>query len=212
MIHQARKETMRQVAIAFATTGPSPKQGHRISELVAVENLDGDAKGRSIHLQFKVDEAQDKQTFSMQFDTLNEFIGDATIVLHDAGRWRGFLRVELRSIRKRGARRLLTQTLDVSRWARSRYPKSRKSVEAIARKCGVSAPAEMTGLFLEAEQLRLIAPLLSREPMQAATPVVPDPTPAIERSEPAPPPEPNWIQRVQRFCLGLVRGSETQRK
>ena len=202
---------MRQVAIAFATTGPSPKQGHRVSELVAVEKLDGDADGRRIHLEFKVDEAQDKPTFAAQFDTLNDFIGDAAIVLHDAGRWRSFLRAELRNIKKRGARRLLNQTLDVSHWARSRYPKSRKSVEAIARKCGVSARAELTGLFLEAEQLRRIAPLLLCEPVPVAPPAIINVSPTMERLEIATSPGPNWMQRVQRFCKGLMNGSETKK-
>ena len=190
---------MRQVAIAFTTTGPSPKEGHRISDLVAVEQTCGTRLGRTLHLIFRADDAQDeKPTLAMEFDELDELIADAPIVVHHAGLWRKFMRVELRDIKKRGARRLLKQVVDVTGWAHSRYPKQRKSLEAIARKCGIADPEGMTGLRLDAERIRLIAQLMSQEPTPA--PVIPAVS-VLPPTEEAPhvagaPAHVGWVQRL----------------
>src|SRR5512137_408133 len=119
---------MRQVVIAFSTTGKDPKAGAQISELVATEHEDGHATGRTLHMSFAEDAAQDGTTFAQQFDTLDGFIMDARIVVFNATIWRKFMRAELRSIKKHGARRLLMQTFDVSHWARQRLPRQRKDL------------------------------------------------------------------------------------
>lgn len=148
---------MRQVAIAFETSGPNPRLGHRFSELVAVEQGNDEEMGRTLHLCFRTDEASiDKLTFATQFAALDEFVADAPIILHDTGLWRKFIRAELRSIKQKNARRLLNQTIDVSRWAHQRYPKHRKSVAAIATRLSIAVPSELKGLRHTAEQLRLI--------------------------------------------------------
>jgi DNA polymerase III subunit epsilon len=184
---------MRQVAIAFTTTGPSPKQGHRISELVAVEQVGSEQMKRTLHLFFKAnDAASDKLTFATQFDALDQFIADAPIILHDTGAWRKFLRAELQGIKNKGARRLLTQVVDVSRWAHQRFPKHRKSVAAIAKRLNIVVSSELSGLRLTAEQLALIGKAIrsadAKSPQSVATePVTATPAPT---PEPGPTPEP----------------------
>jgi len=159
---------MKQVVVAFATTGNNPKEGHRFSELVAIEQVDGQP-GRRLHLKFKTDAAQEGKTFADQFDLLDDLIGDTPIVIHHAGQWRKFLRPELDAIKKRGARRLLKQTVDVSTWAQQRFPKQRKDLAAIARKVQVNIPAGLTGIELEAEQQRLIATKMQPTPTVVAS-------------------------------------------
>src|SRR5881394_3167246 len=136
---------MRQIAIAFTTTGPSPKQGHRISELLAVEDVDGEAR-RTYFLAFKPEILGERPTFLERLDALDELVGDAPIVVHNAAQWRKYLRVELRQLKKRGARRLLRQTVDVYRWAYQRHPKRRKDIAAIARRVGITPSSELSGL------------------------------------------------------------------
>jgi DNA polymerase III subunit epsilon len=195
---------MKQVAVAFATTGPSPKQGHRISELVAVEQEDGSATGRYLHLQLRTADAQTaKPTFAEAFDALDELIGDAPIVVRHAGHWRKFIREELRSIKKRGARRLLTQTVDVSAWAHSRYPKQRKSLAAIAQRVGVVVSPELSGLNLETEQLRLIANAMKPSDAKPHAPATAKATPMIKPTSPEPKPA-RFSERVKLFWRSLV--------
>jgi DNA polymerase III epsilon subunit-like protein len=149
---------MRQIVIAFSTTGPSPKKGDRISELVAVEQANGLATGKTLHLVFQPPEKEGgKATFAAQFGALDDLVGDAQVVVHHAGNWRKFLRIELRDAKTRGARRLLKQTVDVYRWAHQRYPKHRKDVAALAKRLCIVVPADLTGLRASVEQLRLIA-------------------------------------------------------
>ena len=183
---------MRQVAIAFATTGPTPKRGHRISELVAVEKVDAEPVGKVLHLYFNAgDPASDKPSFAAQLDALDHFVADAPIVLHDPGVWRRFLRVELQGIKNKGARRLLTQVVDVSRWAHQRYPKHRKSVAALAKRLNIVASPDLSGLRLTAVQLALIGRAIQAadaelHPQAAQVPVTPAPLPTAQQA-PVPP-------------------------
>lgn len=149
-----RNENVRLVAIAFATTGPSPKTGGRISELVAVERFGDQSVGRTLHLYFKTEEAQfGKKTFSEQFELLEEFIGDSQILLHSAGIWRRFIREELRTIKKRGARKLLKQAIEIISLAHQRFPKQRKDIVSIARRLHLKVPGKEISLKEEAQLL-----------------------------------------------------------
>ena len=195
---------MKQVAVAFATSGLSPKQGHRISELVAIEQDDGNSTGRYLHLQFRIGDAQTaKPTFAEAFNRLDELIGDSPIIVHHAGHWRKFIRGELRSVKKRGAKRLLTQTVDVSGWAHSRFPKQRKSLAAIAQRVGVVVPTELSGLNLEVEQLRLIANAMKPPDAKPQAPATTEATPMIKPTSSEPTPT-RLSERVRLFWRSLV--------
>lgn len=122
---------MRQVVIAFATTGKDPRAGASISELTAIERDNGQPTGRMLHMTFAASASQDGATFAQQFDALDGLITDARVVVFNAALWRKFLRPELRQIKNRGARRLLTQAIDISQWARQRFPKQRKELVAV---------------------------------------------------------------------------------
>lgn len=193
---------MKQVAIAFKTTGPSPKAGDRIAELMAVQ-----ADGDRLHLVFSEDKGK---TFAALLPRLEEFIGESEVVVYHAGHWRKFLRVELRGIRKPRGRRLLEGLVDVSAWAHQRFPRQRKDIAAIARQLGITVGAELVDLERDGELLRQIATRMNTldEPTavapvadtpQAEMPMVPvAETVAIESRRG------NWVERIGNFWRHLT--------
>ena len=152
---------MKRFAVAFATTGNSPKDGHRFSEIVVVSDENGVAYGDAVSLKLVGDEAKDSVEFATALDAMKSLVGDSAIVVHDAGKWRRFLRAELRTIKRHGATNLMNNVVDVSTWAHQRYPRQRKDVAAIARRAGVEIPDGLVGMALEVELLRRIGGLIS---------------------------------------------------
>ncbi len=153
---------MTQFAIAFTTTGNSPRAGHRFSEIVLVGLEDGLPNGQRAKFNLNVDaESKSQVKFAVVLEAMTAMIGDATLIVHDAGNWRRFLRAELKSIRRHGAGLLVNNIVDVSAWAHQRYPRQRKDLSAIVRRIGIELPANLTGLDLEAELLCWIVKLMS---------------------------------------------------
>lgn len=149
---------MRQVAIAFATTGSSPKAGHRICEIVLIGQENGKRDGAPVRFDFRgIEPTNESITFPLVLPALKVFVGEAAVIVHDSGKWRRFLRAELRTIKRHGAGRLLNNVIDISAWAHQRFPKQRRDVTAIARRLGIEVGKDLAGLEKEAELLRLIA-------------------------------------------------------
>jgi hypothetical protein len=149
---------MRQVAIVFTTTGPSPKDGHRIQELMAVELSDGIPRANKLHQTYKLSDQMGGRSFAEQFDELNTFIGDAHVIVHQGNAWRKFMRTELRTIKSKTARRLLRDVVDVAEWAHTRFPKQRKDLASLARKIGRVPPDGAAG---PGRDLQILAELAS---------------------------------------------------
>jgi hypothetical protein len=196
---------MKQFAVAFSTTGNSPKAGHRFSEILLVGQENGVLNG--LNAKFKLNDhpaSSEQVTFPEALASMKTLVGDATLIVHNAGSWKRFLRVELRHIKRHGAGHLLNNIVDVSAWAHQRYPRQRKDVVAIARRAGIEIPDSLTGLELQAELLRRIANLMSGP--TRAIPVELEaigslPTKAmLETRQGA---TRNWIERAGRFwrCL-----------
>jgi hypothetical protein len=148
-----RMESMRQVAIAFTTTGDKPKEGHRLRELLAVEISDWAPTGGRLHQTFARANEFDGRSFADQFDELDVFIGAAQIVVHDGGKWRRFLRIELLPLKSKGARRMLHDIADVTRWAHQRFPKQRKDLVSLGRRMGLVVSADAAGVARDSELL-----------------------------------------------------------
>jgi hypothetical protein len=166
---------MRQVAIAFTTTGNDPKKDHRFREMVAIEQLDDQSAGRVLHLCFKTTPDGEGKTFAEQFKALDELVGNSVVIVHKGGVWKQFLRAELRLIEDKRARRLLKQVFDVTAWAHERFPRQRKSVEAIARKLNLTVSHEHNGLSLEADRLGLIGAVACQSEVEATESALPSP-------------------------------------
>lgn len=106
-----KKAGLRQVFIDTETTGLSPKQGHRIIELAAVEAIDGQLTGREFHSYFDPDRSIDpyaERVHGLSRDFLSgkalfpdvtskflDFIRNADLIMHNAPFDTGFLDTEL---------------------------------------------------------------------------------------------------------------------
>lgn len=188
---------MRQVAIAFKTTGASPKAGHRVSELLAAELSDGNPTGSKLHHIYTGGDQAEGKTFAAQFDELDRFIGDAHVIVHQGNVWRKFMRIELRPIKSKTARRLLRDIVDVSAWAHTRFPKQRKNLASLAKKVGHVQPEGEVGLKLDIQLLVGIACKMNPTPVEpTSTQTQPTAQPATLPMESAPAPGKDEVPAV----------------
>ncbi len=148
---------MKQVAIAFDTTGANPKEGHRFSELVA-RQIGND---KTLRLNAGADGLKD------QLQRLLAFTDGAQVVVLDGARWRRFMRAELKAGADAKARGLMKDVFDVGAWAKERFPRQRKDVEAIGRQVGVRVDGDATGLEREVMVLAAIVSTQADAPDQA---------------------------------------------
>ena len=144
---------MRKVAVMFFTTGASPKDGHRVTELLAAELLQGKASGKTLRQSYAPDGESGGRSLAQQFDELDAFIGDAKVVVYHAPTWRKFMRVELQNVKKASARRLVREVDDVVTWAYQRFPKQRKDLASLGKKVGVKLDASVEGIERDAALL-----------------------------------------------------------
>lgn len=186
---------MNQFAVAFTTTGNSPREGHRFSEIVLIGQEDGVPNGQRARFQLNADPASDQQmTFPVALAAMKNLVGDAAVIVHDAGNWRRFLRAELKNIKRHGAGNLVNNVVEVRAWAHQRFPRQRKDVAAIAKKAGIEVPANLTGLELEAELLCRIGNLMSE----------PTKTSLVAAQTIQQPTGRNWIESAGNFWRNLT--------
>ncbi len=198
---------MTEFAVAFTTTGNSPKAGHRFNEIILIGQENGVRNGQFAVFKLNVDSASNQgMPFPEALARMKGMIGDAKVIVHHAGIWRRFLRVELRSIKRHGASHLMRNVIDVHAWAHQRFPRQRNNVVALAKKSGIEIPAELTGLDLEVELLRQIANLMH---VPAKTiPVVAEPKPVSLVPEVQAIPQASqrsWTEQVGKFWRNLGR-------
>ncbi len=102
---------MREIIFDTETTGLSPDEGHRMVEIGCIEMVGRSLTGRTFHAYFNPEipmppEAEkvhglgdaflaDKPLFGAGVEDLLDFLGDATLVAHNAGFDMRFLNAEL---------------------------------------------------------------------------------------------------------------------
>lgn len=139
---------MREIVMDTETTGLDPTQGHKVVEIGAVELFNHIPTGRTFHQYINPkrqmpQEAFDVHGLSIEFLTsypvfkdiaekfLN-FIGSSTLIIHNASFDVKFLNFELDSV---GAEKIQNdRVLDTLKLARSKYPGSPASLDALSRR------------------------------------------------------------------------------
>jgi DNA polymerase-3 subunit epsilon len=159
---------MREIVLDTETTGLEPEQGHRIVELGAVELINHVPTGRVYH-QY-VDPRRDvpAEAFAvhgLSSDFLSQhppfesvapaflqFLGDATLVIHNAEFDMRFLNAEFGWA---GIAPLpIERAVDTLAIARKRYPGSPNTLDALCRRFGVdNSGREKHGALLDSELL-----------------------------------------------------------
>ena len=159
---------MREIVLDTETTGFEPSEGHRIVEIGAVELFNHLPTGNTYHQYINPERMMPKEAFEVHglgdeflrskpvFKAIGQafldFIGDAKLVIHNAAFDMKFLNAEL----KAAGLGLLPydRAIDTLMIARSKFPGSPASLDALCRRFGVdNAAREKHGALLDSEIL-----------------------------------------------------------
>lgn len=201
----------REIVLDTETTGLSPQDGHRLVEIGCVELINHVPTGRNLHLYlnperdmpeeaFRVhglseDFLRDKPLFSTVAQEFLDFIGDATLIIHNAPFDMGFLNAELSWLSRPP---LVNSVIDTVMLARQRHPGARVSLDALCKHYGIdNSRRTLHGALLDAEILaevyleliggRQVALALSAQDRFAAEGRLAPRAPARQRPVPLPP-------------------------
>lgn len=159
---------MREIVLDTETTGLDPYQGHRIVEIGCVELINRIPTGATYHayinpqrdmpseaeavhgltLQF----LSDKPLFAEVVEDLVTFLGDAKLVIHNAGFDLAFLNAELERCKK--AALLRERAIDTLTLARRRHPGGPNKLDDLCARYGIdNSKRTKHGALLDAELL-----------------------------------------------------------
>ncbi|PXW76381.1 DNA polymerase-3 subunit epsilon [Blastomonas natatoria] len=159
---------MREIIFDTETTGLSPDEGHRMVEIGCIEMVGRSLTGRTFHAYFNPEipmppEAEkvhglgdaflaDKPLFAAGVDDLLEFLGEATLVAHNAGFDMRFLNAELAMVGRPAI--AMNRVIDTVAMARAKFPGSPASLDALCKRFGVDRSHRVLhGALLDAELL-----------------------------------------------------------
>jgi DNA polymerase-3 subunit epsilon len=159
---------MREIVLDTETTGLDPAQGHRLVELGCVELLNGIPTGATFHAYINPERDMPAEAFAVHglsaeflkghkrfidiVDDFLVFIGDAPLVIHNAGFDHAFLCAELkRTDRELIARERLVDTLLL---ARRKHPAGPNRLDDLCARYGIdNSRRTKHGALLDAEIL-----------------------------------------------------------
>jgi DNA polymerase-3 subunit epsilon len=159
---------MREVVLDTETTGLDPYQGHRIVEIGCIELINRIPTGGTYHVYLNPErdmppEAEavhgltaaflaDKPLFADVVDDFLRFVGDATLVIHNAGFDLAFLNAELDRIKRPLLGR--ERTVDTLTLARRRHPAGPNRLDDLCTRYGIdNGRRTKHGALLDAELL-----------------------------------------------------------
>jgi DNA polymerase III subunit epsilon len=158
---------IREIVLDTETTGLSPQGGDRLVEIGCVELINHIPTGKHFHvyinpLRAMPEEAfrvhglsdeflADKPVFRSVAQDFIDFIGDATLVIHNAPFDMGFLNHELTGI---GLKTLANPVIDTVMVARQKHPGARVSLDALCKHYGIdNGRRTLHGALLDSEIL-----------------------------------------------------------
>lgn len=159
---------MREIVLDTETTGLDPYQGHRIVEIGCVELLNRIPTGQSYHVYINPErdmpaEAEavhgltqqflsDKPLFAEVVEELIAFLGDAKLVIHNAGFDLAFLNAEFERCMKSVLVR--ERAVDTLTLARRRHPGGPNKLDDLCVRYGIdNSKRTKHGALLDAELL-----------------------------------------------------------
>lgn len=159
---------MREIVLDTETTGLDPKRGHRIVEIGCVELVNHVATGRTYHQYINPErdmpaEAEavhglsetflrDFPVFAAVADAFLEFIGDATLVIHNASFDMGFINAELGHLKRSAIP--MDRAVDTVQMARRKFPGAQANLDALCKRFGIdNSGRDLHGALLDARLL-----------------------------------------------------------
>ncbi|MBL8791684.1 MAG: DNA polymerase III subunit epsilon [Rhizobiales bacterium] len=158
----------REIILDTETTGISPAEGHRIVEIGAIELLNHVPTGRTFHVYINPErdmpkEAEavhglssaflkDKPVFKAIAQDFLDFLGDAVLVIHNAGFDMAFINAELSYLDLPAID--MGQVVDTLAMARRKHPMASNSLDALCKRYGIdNSKRTRHGALLDAELL-----------------------------------------------------------
>ena len=159
---------MREIVFDTETTGLSFSGGDRLVEIGCLEMINRVETGRTFHLYFNPERPMpveafrvhglsdsflsDKPRFREKVDELLEFLGDSTLVAHNASFDFGFLNGELGKMGREIIS--LDRMIDTVAMARQRHPGAKHSLDALCTRYGIDRSHRVLhGALLDAQLL-----------------------------------------------------------
>jgi len=172
---------MNEIFLDTETTGLSPNDKHKIVEVACIETKDLISTNKIFHKiinpqrdvpegaykihGFSTEFLKDKETFDKVADEFLSFIKDRKIIIHNASFDLNFLNHELKLIRKNEIKK--NNVIDSLEVARTKFPGSSNSLDALCRRFGIDlSRRKKHNALLDCELLRevYINLLDAREP------------------------------------------------
>jgi DNA polymerase-3 subunit epsilon len=162
---------MREIALDTETTGISPRDGHRIIEIGALELMHHLPTGRKLHLYInperEIDDGAvavhgitsdflaDKPVFADIVDEFLAFVGDDPMVIHNASFDMGFLNAELKRLDRPVLP--LAQSIDTLMMARKKFPGAQANLDALCRRFEIdNSHRDLHGALVDADLLAAV--------------------------------------------------------
>lgn len=159
---------MREIILDTETTGLDPNEGHRLVEIGCVEMVDRLVTGTTWHRYFNPQRDMPQEAFAVHglsrefladkplFGDLAaefaDFLGDARLVIHNAGFDMRFLNAELKLAKK--ALLAMDRVTDTLALARRKHPGARVSLDELCARYGIDNSKRVKhGALLDAEIL-----------------------------------------------------------
>ncbi len=159
---------MREIILDTETTGLDPNEGHRLVEIGCVEMIDRNPTGVTWHKYFNPERDMpveafnvhglsaeflaDKPLFSALAQEFVDFVGDAHLVIHNAGFDMRFLNAELKRV-KLGVL-AMDRVVDTLAMARRKHPGAPASLDQLCQRYGIDNSKRVKhGALLDAEIL-----------------------------------------------------------
>ena len=157
---------MREIVLDTETTGFDPADGHRIVEIGCVELFDHFPTGKTLQFYLNPErdmpiEAErvhgitgeflrDKPLFSAVVDELLEFLGDAPLVIHNAGFDIRFMNAELARVSRDPIH--ISRAIDTIEIAKRKIPGARYSLDELCKRFSVDLSGRTKhGALLDAD-------------------------------------------------------------
>ena len=159
---------MREIVLDTETTGISPREGHRIIEIGALELKHHIPTGKTLHIYINperdIDDGavavhgltsaflSDKPLFAEIVDEFLSFIGDAPLVIHNASFDMGFINAELDKIQHPPLP--IDRAIDTLVMARKKFPGAQANLDALCRRFGIdNSHRGLHGAMVDADLL-----------------------------------------------------------
>ncbi len=159
---------MREIVLDTETTGISPRDGHRIIEIGALELMHHLPTGNKLHIYINperdIDDGavavhglttvflSDKPLFVEVVDEFLSFIGDAPLVIHNASFDMGFINAELDKIHYPTLP--MDRAIDTLAMARKKFPGAQANLDALCRRFEIdNSHRDLHGALVDADLL-----------------------------------------------------------